>query len=200
MNNLPDGEITVHYFSLPIFARGGPIKALLADAGIPFKQNNYTFDDWKTTKEELLKSGKTFSGSLPILQVGDHYYSQSPAIITFLTHHLQAYRATTGEEEYQLAVIGDLTNDAIASYFRKDQEKFAHLLGAVEKALATFHGSNPRGPFALQDKITHLDFTLFCFVHDAVENKDAYPKLKALFEAVKARERLSQWLENNSPK
>lgn len=189
---------------MPKFGAAGGIKLLLADAGVDFQEIKYNYDSWLPVKENLLKIGASPAGTLPLLQIGDKYYSQTAAIIVYLTKVLDYSPNLTADENYRLWAAMDLARDGAMAKYRKDKEAWLKNIGALEKFLTAYHSSiSGEGAFVLKDKVSAVDLSIFCLLSDAKMEKEIdleqYPKLAALYEAVKNRERISKWLQANFP-
>lgn len=197
MTSSLEQPVVIHYFEFPGFGRAGAIKLLLIDADVEFSNKLYQFDSWPQHKAELQSSGKSPAGTVPVVQVGQRFLSQTPAIVQYLSLKL-GYNTQDAWEVYQLIAAIDLAEDAIEAFYRKEEDKARNNLAALNKLL---EGFDNQGPYVLGKRAFYADFVLFSILTDIKISKDEltklYPRLMVLYEAVQKRERINEWLQKN---
>lgn len=64
-----DSSVVYHYLAIGKLGRGEVVKLFLKDAGLPFEEKRYPYDDtWKETSEKLQSQGITPTGLLPSIE------------------------------------------------------------------------------------------------------------------------------------
>jgi len=197
--------ILSYWNTAPKFARPGFLKLMMVDAGVEWQ--DVFVDNWQEQRQGFIDTGKSPAGCLPVLQIGDRYMAQTPAIGIFLADKL-GYGGRGLEEWVTLETIIDVVRDfgsaaargyhgpadlkeqAMKDFTEKDVPKY---YTALEGYLKKFGAS----PFILKDHPTHADFLVYTILSDTGANDEklaSFPHLKALFKAVEKRERIAKWL------
>lgn len=192
------------YFNIK--GKGQPIRLLLHDQGVEFKDDTVAGrDEWATVKPTLP------FGQMPVFWDGDLLLAQTGAILRYLSRKQGTYGANDLE-----ATLIDMAYDGIEDYYQRyirmvydnfENGKGPFLaetlpnvtLPAMQKLLM----SNKNGEgFLVGDKISFADYHLFQFL-DALMSLsasaclDAFPVLKAFYERIKARPGIAAFLESS---
>ncbi|KAM0378845.1 hypothetical protein ACHAPY_006565 [Fusarium culmorum] len=73
-----DSSVVYHYLAIGKLGRGEVVKLFLKDAGLPFEEKRYPYDDtWKETSEKLQSQGITRTGLLPSIEYKGLVLSQA---------------------------------------------------------------------------------------------------------------------------
>jgi len=189
----------------------GTIKLLLQDAGVQYTYHPVNGPDWPALKAEFTASGHSPGGCMPVMQIGDRWFSQSPAMVMWLSSKL-GYGPTNPEETYKAVAISDVGHDMAYGYYSAVISKeegamdkfYTTTVFGYLKALDTWIASSP-GPFALGDRITFADFMTVTMVMETMVQAPkaqanllaGFPTLKRTVDAVLARPNVagSDWVK-----
>ncbi|RGP81241.1 glutathione s-transferase p 10 [Fusarium longipes] len=187
-------SVVYHYLAIGKLGRGEVVKLFLKDAGIPFQENRYPFDDtWKETSERLKSQGITRTGQLPVVEYNNMKLSQQHIpILRFLSRELGKYDGQTSEDKYLVDAVADIyiewragwasnLSNASEDYKNKTVPKYYELL---EK-----YYSDREGPYLLGDEVSYADFAVYMSIDNDTRTKtipskipDVLLKLKETFE------------------
>ncbi|KAG1472193.1 hypothetical protein G6F56_001690 [Rhizopus delemar] len=202
-------KITLYYFLVPgqpTLARGENIKLFLVDAGLDHEYVRIERDsgNWPVMKEQLEKEGY-YAGSLPYIKMGDKVFGRTVPIMRYLSAKMDyKYHGSTEEENFQLDVISDMTDDWFEhmknAFFGDDAKKKHHAETQRPGWLAKFekyYSDNTEGPYILGNKITYSDFLIYHLIDDdsARDLLSDYPNLKIFAEAFEARPNIKEYLK-----
>ncbi|CEI62384.1 unnamed protein product [Fusarium venenatum] len=192
-----DSSVVYHYLAIGKLGRGEVVKLFLTDAGIPFEEKRYPFDDtWKETSEKLKSQGITRTGQLPAVEykglVLNQAYLQHIPILRFLSRELGKYDGQTSQDKYLVDAMADIyiewrsgwasnLSNASEDYKNKTVPKYYDLL---EK-----YYSEREGPYLLGDEVSYADFAVYMSIDNDTRTKtipskipDVLLKLKEAFE------------------
>jgi glutathione S-transferase len=186
-------------------SRGEECRLALHLAGIEFEDNRIAFADWPALKLT------TPYGALPVLELpGEPPLAQSNAILVLLGRRHGLHPANDIEaarHEALMQHVEELRHTATPTLFIKDpEEKRAAREALATGYLPTWAGFTERrlgdGPFVSGAKLQVADLKLFMVVrwfatgtvdHIPPTVFDEFPKLKGLYQAVGAHERVKAW-------
>ncbi|XP_075440103.1 glutathione S-transferase P 1-like [Ascaphus truei] len=191
----------------PVRGRAEALRLLLADQGIPWKEDEVQMSDWFTSD---LKKSAVF-GQLPGLEDGDFTLYQSNTILRYLGRK----HAVAGGSDRESALI-DMVNDGVEDL----RQKFARLIffdyeSGKEKyiqnlpnQLAPFErilSQNSKGSkFLVGDKISYADYNLLdilqCHLDLSPGCLSSFPLLSAHHERLVSRPKLSEYLKSDGRK
>jgi glutathione S-transferase len=114
-NNSPEAIVT--YF--PTRGRAEPIRLLLEDQGVPWRDDPVPVEEWRRKKREMP------FGKLPVFRQGDLEIPESHAILRHLAHRHELY-GRDGNEAIRCDILQEVLHDAI--------EQFADLMWDQEFA------------------------------------------------------------------
>ena len=78
----------ITYFPIPFHGRCGAIYLLLTDAGIEYEKREVEISNWLVKREELIASGESPHGALPILELDGNTYTHQIPILRMLARRL----------------------------------------------------------------------------------------------------------------
>ncbi|KAG8357047.1 hypothetical protein FVEN_g4930 [Fusarium venenatum] len=188
-----DSSVVYHYLAIGKLGRGEVVKLFLTDAGIPFEEKRYPFDDtWKETSEKLKSQGITRTGQLPAVEYKGLVLNQHIPILRFLSRELGKYDGQTSQDKYLVDAMADIyiewrsgwasnLSNASEDYKNKTVPKYYDLL---EK-----YYSEREGPYLLGDEVSYADFAVYMSIDNDTRTKtipskipDVLLKLKEAFE------------------
>jgi len=151
-------EYTLHYF--PLYARGEPIRMLLAHADVQFEDNRITMDDWKNHKASMP------NGQLPALELKDGTrVGQSNAIMRMLgmkygyypTDPMEAFKSDE-LSDYYLDIMGKV----YPPFFKPEDQREAMYPEIFDNVLPKFldliDPHCAKGQFIVGEKLCVADF------------------------------------------
>ncbi|XP_063814617.1 glutathione S-transferase P 1-like [Pseudophryne corroboree] len=198
---------TLTYF--PIRGRGEPIRLLLADNGVSWKDDEVQMQDWQAGKVELKKTA--IFGQMPRFQDGDFAIYQSNAILRYLGRK-HGLNGSNEKESTKIDMINDGVEDLRQKYYRflftdneENKDKYLQdlntFLGYFEKILS----ENSKGSkYLVGDKISYADYnlldTLQCNLDLSPTCLSKYPLLSAYVERIISHPKLSAYLKSDGRK
>jgi len=213
-NAFGSDKVSMKYFApFGRNSRGGAVRFMLADNGIPFTYEPIIFGEWfEKTKAEWTASGVAPEGRVPVLTVGDQHYNQSHAILAYLGDKT-GMAGKDVEERYRLNAVHDVLKDLQDQMVEK--ALLPYVMGGVKDAFDKFYADEGKmfytalemyykrwsgaGPYLCGARATYVDFLLFSILWDIRAPMDdafkaAFPKLAACMAAVEARPNMVKYL------
>ncbi|XP_002731493.1 S-crystallin SL11-like [Saccoglossus kowalevskii] len=193
----------LHYFD--IRGRAEPCRLILAAAEVDYEDIRIPIKNWPEEKA----SGKYPLGQLPCMEVNGVMLAQSRAIARFLANeHGLAGKTSLDKARADIVVdtLGDLSPHMVKMVKEKDATKKAELekeyasttLQACYKNLEKLLISNNGGDgFFVGDELTWADLVFMNTTEIPITGHaslDEFPKLKALYERVKAQPKIADWI------
>ncbi|KAH7184719.1 uncharacterized protein B0J16DRAFT_319518 [Fusarium flagelliforme] len=188
-----DSQVVYHYLAIGKLGRGEVVKLFLKDAGIPFEEKRYPYDDtWKETSAKLKEQGITRTGLLPAIEYKGLILNQHIPILRFLSRELGKYDGQTNHDKYLVDAVSDLYIEWRAGWV-------SNLKNASEEyknnTVPTFHErleqyySDREGPYLLGNEVSYADFAVYMSIDNDTRTKslpskipDVLLKLKEEFE------------------
>ncbi|XP_053548317.1 glutathione S-transferase P 1 [Bombina bombina] len=202
------GSYVLSYF--PVRGRAEPIRLLLADQGISWKEDEVQIADWFSGKEELKKKQAVF-GQLPKLQDQDFALYQSNSILRYLGRK----HGLIGSNDQENALI-DMSNDGVEDLrlkfsrlvfyeFETGKEKYLQDLPNHLTPFERILSRNSNGSkFLVGEKISYADYNLFdvlqCHLDLSSTCLSAFPLLSAYVERILSRPKLGEYLQSEGRK
>lgn len=191
------------YFDIAA-SRGEECRLALFLAGMDFEDNRIARGAWAELKPT------TPFGSLPILELpGKPMLSQSNAILAYLGHGYGLLPSDAWEAARHVSLMcaaEDLRHAVDKTFGIKDAEELkqrrAALVEGPVKSFATHMERQVKGPFAGGAQISVADIKLYIVLnwfkkgvldHVPTDVFASFPKLEALFEAVKQHPKVVAW-------
>ncbi|XP_073444323.1 glutathione S-transferase P 1-like [Dendrobates tinctorius] len=193
----------ITYF--PMRGRAEPIRLLLGDQGVSWKEEEVQLADWLTGKCEIKK--QTAFGQLPQFKDGDFVLYQSNTILRYLGRKY-GISGGSNQESALIDMVNDGVDDLRVKYIRlvifeletgkeKYEKELPNHLSAFERILS----QNSNGTkFVVGDKISYADYNLLDILHCQLDLfpgcLSAFPLLKVFIERVTSRPKLSKYLKS----
>nr|XP_033776865.1 glutathione S-transferase P 1-like [Geotrypetes seraphini] len=196
----------ITYF--PLRGRAEPIRLLLADQGVEWKEEVLSEKKWKAGEVGLKKT--TVFGQLPQFQDGDFVLFQSNTILRYLGRKYGLY----GSNDKEAALI-DMVNDGVEDLRMKYAgavvqhelgpekyiEELPNHLGPFERLLSQ---NSKGGGFIAGNKISYADFSLLHTLQNhldlAPDCLKSLPLLSAYVKRMSSRSKLQAYLESEARK
>lgn len=197
-----NNENTITYF--PIRGRAEPIRLLLEDMGVPYRNEAIDIPEWRKRKVE------TPFGRLPLYREGDYEIAESNAIMRFLARRYDLY----GKNENE-AVLCDILQEVL----HDGVEQFATLMwnrnfseeqdGFIEKRLTPMLVNLQRFLEHKNDDTSHwvgsgntfVDYIGYVYLDMAralaIDVVQQFPRLWELYRTVGERPRLRDYLNSD---
>jgi glutathione S-transferase len=214
----PATKLLFKYLALPkgLAGRGGVQRFFLLSQGIPFTEELYAKgEEWAIEKARLFSTGENPCAQVPVIEIdeGDQHLLQHIATCRFLAH----VHGTASGDPYQ-DYVQDLVSDeyqgfrntwATMSFSASDEERATYRVEGLPKQLQKFDALY--GQFKTHDVFLSVspktqnplwgDAAIFGLLRDhailghmSVDDLDAYPYLKALYEAYGQIPAISEWI------
>ncbi|KAK0390532.1 hypothetical protein NLU13_0036 [Sarocladium strictum] len=195
MSDLP----VLHYFSLGRLGRGEVVRLFLAELGIEYKNEYYTYDEAWRKKSEDLKLNLT--GSLPVLDIDGHRLSQHVPILRYLSRRAGGYDGETNYEKFIVDAVSDVYVDYRAQWVASltgvtDDYKNEKAPRAI-RVLDSYYKEDKGGPYLLGDRVTYADFAVYQILDNDTchgAKPDLPPSLVKLMEAMRNRPQLKEYI------
>ncbi|XP_069608724.1 glutathione S-transferase P 1-like [Ranitomeya imitator] len=189
----------------PMRGRAEPIRLLLGDQGVSWKEEEVPLADWLTGKCELKK--QAVFGQLPQFKDGDFVLYQSNTILRYLG---RKYGISGGnnQESALIDMMNDGVDDLRTKYIRlvlleletgkeKYEKELPNNLSTFERILS----QNSNGSkFVVGDKISYADYNLLDILHCHLDLfpgcLSAFPLLKAYNQHIISRPKLMKYLKS----
>ncbi|KAJ5449846.1 glutathione S-transferase [Penicillium daleae] len=197
-------RLVLHYLDIGSLGRGEVIRLFLVDAGLPFQDIRYPYDDsWATTASKLLENGISRTGKVPVLEYNDNKLSQHIPILRYLSREMGDYDGQTSLDTYLVDAISDMYIDWRAQWVanrRKPTDDYQNEYVPNYYRVLSQYYSDCGGPFLLGDRITYADFVVFQSI-DNDEKIGTLPKnlptaMEKLIQAFESRPRVKEYLTN----
>ncbi|KAM4032680.1 glutathione S-transferase P 1-like [Anomaloglossus baeobatrachus] len=193
----------ITYF--PIRGRAEPIRLLLGDQGVSWKEDEVQLADWFAGKCDIKK--QAVFGQLPQFKDGNFVLYQSNTILRYLGRKYEI-AGGSNQESALIDMVNDGVDDLRLKYSRlviheldtgkeKYEKDLPNHLSAFERILS----QNSNGTkFLVGDKISYADYNLLDLLHCHLalfpECLSAFPLLNAYIERITSRPKLSQYLKS----
>ncbi|KAJ6143689.1 hypothetical protein N7471_003142 [Penicillium samsonianum] len=197
-------RLVLHYFDIGSLGRGEVVRLFLTDAGIPFQDIRYPYDEsWAATASKLREDGISQTGKLPVLEYNDKKLSQHIPILRYLSREIGDYDGQTSLEKYLVDAISDIYIDWrtqwVANMRKPTDEYMNDYVPNYYQALSQYY-SDREGPFLLGNRITYADFAVF----QSIDNDEKIgtlpenlpPSIKKFRQAFESRPRVEKYLAN----
>ncbi|KAF7731728.1 hypothetical protein EC973_008242 [Apophysomyces ossiformis] len=196
-------KVTLHYLKIGdkgILGLGENVKLLLEDAGIEHEYIQYTDDEWKPKKQQLLQEGYYF-GTVPMLEIEGKKIGKTVPIMRYIAKRLGKYQGSNDEEYQWLDALADTMLDwvklcSFAMYHGTEERKKRHrevitpgYLDIYEKAYA-----ERNGPYLLGQEISYVDFFMYHRISEEGADYKPYPHIEAFMNAFNERPNIKGYL------
>ncbi|KAJ3126634.1 hypothetical protein HK098_007311 [Nowakowskiella sp. JEL0407] len=200
------GTPTITYFDFGNKGRGEIVRLFFHAAGIKYIDSRISFADWPAKKAELLQSGASLVGAIPVVTINGKEYSQSVPILRYLSKVVGKFGGKDVEEEFAIDQLADMYIDWRFSWVgtlrgdEKEKEKHAASKTKFYSAFEQIAAKNG-GPYMIGSELTYADVAIYQALHDDDSLDDRselaakYPKLAAFVEAFEKRPEIAEYLE-----
>ncbi|KAL4732022.1 hypothetical protein ACLX1H_001027 [Fusarium chlamydosporum] len=170
-----DSPVIYHYLAIGKLGRGEVVKLFMKDAGIPFEEKRYAYDDtWKETSEKLKTQGITRTGRLPAIEYKGQILNQHIAILRFLSRELGEYDGKTNHDKYLADAVADIYTEwraAWVSNLNNASESYKNTTVPDYHDLLDKYYSDREGPYLLGDEISYADFAVYMSLDNDTRTK-----------------------------
>ncbi|KAF5657684.1 glutathione s-transferase p 10 [Fusarium heterosporum] len=176
-----DSSVVYHYLDIGKLGRGEVVKLFLIDAGIPFEEKRYKYDEtWKATSQKLKEQGLTRTGSVPALVYKGFVLNQHIPTLRFLSRDLGKYEGQTNEDKYVVDAVSDIYigwRDGWASNLSNPSEDFKNKTVPKYYDLIAQYYSDREGPYLLGDQVSYIDFAVYMSIDNDIRTKTSPSKV-----------------------
>ncbi|NP_001082252.1 glutathione S-transferase P 1 [Xenopus laevis] len=191
----------------PVRGRAEPIRLLLADQGISWKEDEVQIPDWFSGKDARKK--EAVFGQLPQFQDGDYVLYQSNSILRYLGNK-HGLTGANDEERGHIDMVNDGVEDLRQKYgrliffeYETGKDKYLKELPSQLDFFERILSKNANGSkFVVGQKISFADYNLLdilqCHLDLCSKSLSAYPLLTAYVERLVARPKISEYLKSDA--
>lgn len=195
-------EPVITYF--PIRGRAEPIRLMLEELAIKYRENPVAGADWRALKPQMP------FGKVPMFEDGEHTIHESHAIYRYLARRCDLY-GRNESERIQCDMLEQVLSDAVEAFGRltwsshfseKRQDFIDKQVRNTLNNLETYLTNNDRDKDCwVGNRLTYVDFLgwtyLDCMRALAGDIVKDYPNLAYLKESFENRPRIKAYLESD---